>query len=547
MRKMIGVLSAVSLLGGCAVLPEPLTEVEIASLAATADGEVTNGQDELNGPITLYEAMSRAIRYNLDHRVQSREAALRERQLRVSHYSMLPGLVANSGYNDRSNDAGGSSRRLPIGTGPITADTPSTSTEKDVFSADLQLSWNVLDFGLSYVRAQQAADRILIARENQRKVVNRIVEDVRTAYWRAVTAERLIARLSRLEHRVLRALRDTQSLANDGGSSPLTALTFERELVEIKREIQRLSDDLGVARHQLAALMNVRPGANFRIAIPRRQSPPPFIGLSADEMTARALERRPELLEVAYEKRINHHEARAALLELLPSLGGNIGPSWNSNALLFNQNYLAWGAQASWNLLKVFSYPARREEVQARDDLLRTRTLAVTMAVMTQVHVSRVRLTHARKRYKTARHFMHVQSRILRQIRRALDAGKVSEQTAIREEMNTLVARVKLDIAHVDVQNAYAAAYASMGINPFADIEINHGSLDEFASSLEQGWRGMGAVAALRPASQRPGPWLTSANASQDDRQEEENVAVLLPPVRMARRATAAFSAGAAR
>ena len=543
MRKIISALGTICVLGGCAVLPEPLTEFEVASLAAEANDGVTAGQELLDKPITLYDAMSRAIRYNLDHRVEAREAALRERQLRVSHYSMLPGLVLNTGYTDRSNDAGGSSRRLPIGTGPITADTPSTSTQKDVFSSDLELSWNVLDFGLSYIRARQAADKILIARENQRKVVNRLVEDVRTAYWRAVTADRLIARLRRLEHRVVRALRDTQSLANDGDASPLTALTFERELVEIKREIQRLSDDLGVARHQLAALMNIRPGTNFRIVIPQDQPPPPYIGLSADDMVARALERRPELLEVAYKKRINSQDARAALLEMLPSLGATIGPNWNSNTLLYNQNYLAWGAQASWNLLKVFSYPARRDEINARDDLLRVRSLAVTMAIMTQVHVSRARLTHARKRYRTARHFMNVQSQILRQIRSALDAGKVSEQTAIREEMNTLVARVKLDIVYVDVQNAYAAAYAAMGMNPFANIDVDHGSLDEFASSLENGWRGLGAVAALKPALQRPGPWLTHAAIETEPEAAQVATAALRNPFVRTVSPQAAFNA----
>ncbi len=517
MRTTLGALGAVLMLGGCAVIPEPLTELEISSLAAQVEGDVTAGQESLNGAVTLYDAMSRAIRYNLDHRVQARESALRERQLRLAHYSMLPNAVVSSGYAGRSNEAGGSSSRLPIGTGPITADTPSTSTERDVYSADLALSWNVLDFGLSYVRARQAADKILISRENQRKTINRIAEDVRTAFWRAVTAQRLINRLRQLEHRVVRALSDTQRLSSDSDASPLTALTFERELVEIKREIQRLSEGLGVGKLQLAALMNVKPGNNFRIAIPGNQIPPPYLGLSAGDMVGRALERRPELLEVAYQQRINRHEATVAMLELLPSLSASVTPNWNSNSFLFNQNYLAWGARASWNLLKVFSYPAREAEIGARDDLLRVRALAVTMAVMTQVHVSRVRLIHARRRYQTANHFMRVQSRIRGQIRSALAAGRVSEQTAIREEMNTLVARVKLDLAYVEMQNAYGAAYVSMGVNPFAHIQVDEGSLDDYAGALRDGWRALGATAGIRPGAGRPGPWRTNAVSAVDE------------------------------
>ncbi|MEL6288320.1 MAG: TolC family protein [Pseudomonadota bacterium] len=499
MRNRLVAVTAALLLGGCAVLPEPLSEVEVASLAAEVDADVVSGQEEVNHRVTLYEAMSRAIRYNLDSRVEARQQALRERQLAVAHHGMLPKLVADSGYANRNNNSGGSSRRLPIGTGPIQADTPSTSSERGVASADLELSWNILDFGLSYIRAQQAADKVLIARENQRKVVHRIVEDVRTAYWRAVTAERLVGRLRELEGRVGRALRDTRSLAQDGDASPLTALTFERELVEIKTEIQRLTDDLAAARIQLAALMNVRPGKHFHVVIPYAQRPPPFVGLNAEGMVTHALERRPELLEVAYEKRINRKEARAAILELLPSVGASAGAHWNSNAFLFNQHHLAWGTQATWNLLKVFSYRDREAEIAARDDLLRVRGLAVTMAVMTQVHVARVRLIHTRRRFATARHYMNVQNRILGQIRSSLAAGKVSEQTAIREEMNTLIARVKLDLAYVDLQNAYGATFAAMGINPFANVDVDHGSLDQLAGSLREGWNGLGAVAALKP------------------------------------------------
>jgi hypothetical protein len=146
-------------------------------------------------------------------------------------------------------------------------------------------------------------------------------------------------------------------------------------------------------------------------------------------------------------------------------------PSWNSNRFLFNSHWIAWGAQASWNLINVFSYPDRRAEVEAKDSLLDTRALAVTMAIMTQVHVSRARLFHARREYSSADHYFDVQHRILDQIRSAHSAGKVSEQTAIREEMNALVATVKRDMAFAELQSAAAALQASMGVLPDAHVK----------------------------------------------------------------------------
>lgn len=109
---------------------------------------------------------------------------------------MLPKLVAGSGYAGRDE-----------------ADISAPSTrDRDILTADLTFSWNILDFGLSYVRAKQYADKYNIQVEMKRKIVNRIVEDVRTAYWRAVSYERLVNRMHALEGRVRGAARHTRAV-----------------------------------------------------------------------------------------------------------------------------------------------------------------------------------------------------------------------------------------------------------------------------------------------------------------------------------------------
>jgi hypothetical protein len=184
------------------------------------------------------------------------------------------------------------------------------------------------------------------------------------------------------------------------------------------------------------------------------------------EMVSFALHNRSEMREAVYQKRINIREAEAAILEMLPGIGFDAGPHWNSNTFLFNSNWIAWGAQASWNVIKVFSYPARRDGIEAEAALLDARARAVTMAIMTQVHVARARIYFARRSYESAAHYLDVQGRIMQQIRSSLSAGKVSEQTAIREEMNTVVATVKRDIAYAELQSAVAGLNAAMGRVP---------------------------------------------------------------------------------
>lgn len=207
---------------------------------------------------------------------------------------MLPNVVASSGYAARDNVNASSSTNVLTGTQSLA---PSTSQERQMLTADVTFSWNILDFGLSYVRAQQAGDKFLIAEEMRRKVAHRLIEDVRTAYWRAVSGERLLARLRTLERRVRSAQAKSRSISADRQTSPITAVTYERELVEIKRTIQELQRDLSVAKTQLSALMNLRPGTRFTLVQGHR---PGVLQLKmpVPQMIATALENRAELREV---------------------------------------------------------------------------------------------------------------------------------------------------------------------------------------------------------------------------------------------------------
>ena len=87
----------------------------------------------------------------------------------------------------------------------------------------------------------------------------------------------------------------------------------------------------------------------------------------------------------------------------------------------------------------------------------------------------------------SAKH-LDVQTGIVKQIRTSHDEGQASEQTLIREEMNTLASQVSADIAYADLQNAYANIYASMGIDPYADDLRADATIEQLADTLEQVW-----------------------------------------------------------
>ncbi|MBS0341566.1 MAG: TolC family protein [Proteobacteria bacterium] len=481
----------VVLLAGCAVQPKPFDAQENQARSADLVVRANADQEPVTGPIDLYEAMARAIKYNLDGRVELMNLALSQRELDLSRYDMLPKLVATADYAGRDNYSGGVSKSLLTGK---TSLEPSTSSEKNVVQSDLTISWDVLDFGLSYVRAQQAADRVSIADERKRKVINRLIEDVRTAYWRAVSAERLLGTIQELEKTTQAALDQAERQEKVGLTAPLGPLSYQRELLSIRRDAQALGRELGVAKQQLAALMNLAPGTPYAVALPSQGvqwQPLEIPGAAVDDSGALlriAIENRPELREVAYQLRSNDQESTAAYLRNLPSLRVFFGADYSTNDFLFNQNWVGWGARASWNLLNIFRLPAEQEQVKAAGQLLDQRQLALTTAVATQVEVSRARYALRLEELKTAKRYNDVQARIGGQIEAGYKAEKLSRQTQIREQMNTLVSNVRYDLALADLQNAYANVYASLGIDPIeADMSTTQ-SVPELASRLRTMW-----------------------------------------------------------
>lgn len=487
-------LPAALLLGGCTVTPMALDQGELGGIADSSMSRVVSAQEPIQGSIDVSEAIARALKYNLDQRVELMQEAVNLQELKLATYQGLPNVVVNSGYVGRDNVLASSSYSVLSGQQSLE---PSTSSDKNSLEADITLSWNILDFGLSYVRAHQAADKVLIQREARRKALNRIVEDVRTAYWRAIASERLLSRLKALEGKTRRAITDSRALSAERKTSPVVALTYQRELLEIRRQAQQIEGELRIARSQLAALMNVPPDQNFRLADDRSSMGKPPVNVEPRRLIRIAIMNRPEVRDVAYRLRSNEKEIDAALLETLPGIDLFAGPRVSTDSFLYNQNWVGWGAQASWNLMKVFQYPERKRLIETQSALLDRRQLALTMAIMTQVHVSRARYLHARNELSTASELRSVQRQLLGQIVASTTTEQTSEQTLIREEMNTIVSDVRYDLAYATLQNAYANIYASIGLDAYPPVDIERSSVSEIREALRRTWVGRGDLTTM--------------------------------------------------
>ena len=484
-RRIAAMAAALSMLSGCAV--PTASQAPLGSPHASKrqlDARIAS-EEPVRGTISLYEAMARALKYDLDHKIEIHTEILRQRQLELASYDLLPQLVASTGWNGRNNDAGARSRSLLSGRESLE---PSTSSERRGVTSDITLSWDILDFGLSYVKAQQAADQRMIAQENRRKVVNRILEDVRTAYWRAVSADRTFRKLVDLEAQAQRAMRQAEELEERRIAPPLTVLNYQRDLLSVQAEVQRLQRELSLSKSQLAALMNLRPDAEFILELPDRTDLVPSLPGSADEMVLVGLKFRPELREIAYNSHLNQLEMRAAFLRTLPTVKALFGFNQDSNDYLYNRQWVGASARVSWNLMSVFKYPATQRALQADADLTAQLQLAMTMAIMTQVHVARVRFVRLSQEIDTISKAQAVQERIVRIARAGLTVRANSQQSLVREELNAILAEVRYDTAYAELQNAYANMYATMGLDDFGIDVTSDMPIAALSRSLHEHW-----------------------------------------------------------
>lgn len=459
---LVAVSVALLWLSGCAVSPTPFTDAELKSAALQERTAMFAGTPALSGPVTLDEAMARAIRYNLDHRLKMMEEALGQKQLDVSNFNMLPQLTASAGYSNRNNPLASSSQGLLTGTEVVP---PSFSTDQNDRTADLTFSWNLLDFGVSYFEAKEQADRVLVLEQRRRKVVQLMMQQVREAYWEAVGAQTLRERIPPLLAQARQALDESRQAQTEALRSPLDTLNYQHALLDIIRQLEAVRDQLEEAKPRLASLMNVSPGTDFELAPPQGFTVPTF-DMPIDRMEETALEKRPELVEAGYNERISVNETHKAMAKLLPGIELQLGAHYDSNSFLVYHAWRAAGINVSWNLLNVLNAKNIRGLADSQHDVATAQRLALSMAVLTQVHVANAELAAKQRQFALSQQISDVDTQILQHTHNATIASSQGKLEEIRAATNAMMSELRLYQSYGELESAYGQLLATLGLDP---------------------------------------------------------------------------------
>jgi outer membrane protein TolC len=462
--------SAVSLtLAACSLSGDPVGINEQASTLKQDLAALFGGQEEIAAPLTLSDAMARGIKYNINHRVSAVEEAVAAGDVSRIKAGMLPGLSYEGHVLGRDNPE--TIEAITPGTGVRTL-APSIFEERIRRTAALEASWDILDASLVYARSRSASDEARAAMERRRLVVQRLVRDIRTAYWKAVSAEVLEDRLTEILARakeVNKHLEEEESRKSTRDTGPLLAL--QKRIYETMRDLMAERDALAGAKAELAALIGVAPNTKFELAATEGDvmslGTLPALDAAPKDLEILALLIRPEMREQTLRKRVASRSVRSEVLETFPGISGLVGMDYDSNKFLGDSVWINGSLDIAGSLTKLFTLPLRLESAENREKLADMQRMAMAAAVMTGTHVATRRYDLAKDHVAVLKNLMGVNTRLVEYSRE--NAGKndpLSAGMLLGAEMDMLLTRTRLHLAFADAQNAYGTVLTSLGLDP---------------------------------------------------------------------------------
>ncbi|MGK0296653.1 MAG: multidrug efflux system outer membrane protein [Gammaproteobacteria bacterium] len=479
-NKNIALVVIILFINGCAVISIPILQEEITEIAKVDTDLIYGSQEPILKPLTLSEALARALKYNLNNRVKLMEEAIANKSFDLAKMDMLPILAASAGYFSRDNVYGSSSLSLLTGRQSLE---PSTSQDKAHGIVDIRFAWNILDFGVSYLQAKQDSDRYLISKRGRSNVMLKLLQQVRATFWRAAVMQDLLKNTDNILEQVRISLIDLQKVRDEQLRRPIDVLNDIRALLEIVQQLEQMQDSINAAQIELATLINSPPGKSIELVNPIGIEELPSISEDVASFELTALVNSDNYATEAYNVRIERLESRKSLMRLLPGIEFSYSKNYDSNSFLVNQVWGEAGIRATGDLMRLFFIERIKDYGKTKEQLSVARRLAVNMATITQVHLSWQNYQNTVKQLQHAKRLNDVDQEISMLTQESQASEAVSGVNRIQNEIRAFRSKLGHMLAIAETQDALGAFIQTLGINPIPD-DYQNLSVVELANKL---------------------------------------------------------------
>lgn len=427
------------------------------------------------GPLTLDEAIARGLKYNLDRRAKQLELEIASGQFESALQDMLPKARAQIERSNRSEE------RLTRNANG----TPSNATsERNHTVHELGASWSLLEFGVGYYNAKQARERVQIADERRRKLIHTLIQDVRSAYWRAACAQAMRQELKNTIAQAEDALEDSRKVESERVRAPTESLTYQKQLLESLRTLELIDQDLAPAQVELATLINAPAGQPLTLDAkwPELRGQ---MNMPIEALESMALERNADLREAQHQTRIARDETRKVLARMFPNLSFNISAKYDTDSYQVHKGWDDASLQLSFNLMNLFTGPSQMRLADAGVALADQRRMVMQMAVMTQVHLGRLNWLNAQKQSQRADQIWAVDDRLAKLAsarEKALMRGRLE---TVNAQASALLSQFRRYQSVAQIQVAESRLRAVIGVE-FDDAGVDRLPMKDILEKVSQ-------------------------------------------------------------
>ncbi len=421
---------------------------------------------EFEKPLTLEDVIRIGLSNNLDLKVHEITAAIGDEKVFAAKLKMLPQLNAVIEISSKSENEITDSRNEITGDYNIAT---SYSDEKDKDTKSLKLSWNILDFGLSYIRSKQAAASAEIKKIEKARQAQILTMKLVSAYWKAVIAQSNLEEVKKAEE-MMKSYKETLArLLELKKINPDTVADIEKKQVRLALTASELQGEAEEARIILANFMGLPITAKFAIKISSISDyvadlPDPF-GMDASSLELVTFKNRSELFISDIELLMQQDESRRLLLSMFPALRFDFSMHHDSNKFLHDNS---WTMAAANIALDILSMPGKITEYKTQDKniaLSKTKRLLITAGMTTQLYIALHRYGIEKKKATFRVSLDNIQNKIVTNGEIRQNAGELSEADMANRILEKIVTKLESDRALSSLVEAYAMLFVTMGLD----------------------------------------------------------------------------------
>jgi len=409
------------------------------------------------------EALKRAVSQNLDARVSALEALSKEDDIDIASLQAFPDLSLSASRFGRTNEGASSSRSILSGNESLE---PSYSTERYHNTREMSVNWNTLDLILAVAESRIAHDEAMIARQRHAKVLQNIERDVHSAYWRAYAHQQTANETNALLSRAQEQLRNVNKAHDEGFIAASEAADLQNEIQQQKIALDAINKDLSYAQVELKSLLSLPQDTKLTLtSVPdnKNRLAQTLLGIDLPQLEEEALLKRPEVNETILQKNIDAQNTRNTILRTIPGADLFFASNRDSNAFLYDEDWLSFSASVSQSLSALFTLPARHHAAKNIEELGEARRLSLVAAIMTQVHLARHRLDLALQDYKEAERSHRIAKEQARKAGAKKSLGLGSGNATMPTALHAQTQKIKSLSAHAEMQDALASLLNTLG------------------------------------------------------------------------------------